>query len=253
MGIATVSIRNSLVCQDKLRSLQCHNIVERQFSDFLRQLILFVGQGFDINLELDNVRKAQIALYDRAANQLTRGTWTGAEVAGHGLTGVGSGASTITSSECVSDKCHEPRRSDLMHTQGKRLSYFLLSVWKGFVWSRACAGTLPAQFKQLMVYDHPLTKELWLGRAIPRDWLAPGEQVRHQSLSVFIYVCLFPSMRVPLFPRVFCYREPETKCLRLFRVGWVTDGWAGEAAGCPHTWWSHRPPHYWRFSRTLRS
>jgi hypothetical protein len=126
MGIATVSIRNSLVCQDKLRSLQCHNIVERQLSDFLRQLTLFVGQGFDINLELDNVRKAQIALYDRAANQLTRGTWTGAEVAGHGLTGVGSGASTITSSECVSDKCHEPRRSDLMHRERD----FLLSVWK---------------------------------------------------------------------------------------------------------------------------
>ena len=87
------------------------------------------------NLEKDNVHRAQIALYDRAANQLTRGTWTGAEVAGHGLSSVGSGASTVTSS------------------------------------------TIPGQFKQLIVYDHPTTKELWLGRATPRDWLAPGERV----------------------------------------------------------------------------
>ena len=77
---------------------------------------------YDSNLEKDNVHRAQIALYDRAANQLTRGTWTGAEVAGHGLSSVGSGASTVTSS------------------------------------------TIPGQFKQLIVYDHPTTKELWLGR-----------------------------------------------------------------------------------------
>eukprot|EP01051_Picozoa_sp_SAG22_P001015 SAG22_NODE_35_length_27276_cov_20.395849_3_plen_574_part_00 len=90
---------------------------------------------FTANLERDEPRKALIALFDRAANQLTRGTWTGAEVAGHGLTSVGSGASTVTS------------------------------------------DTLPGFFKQLFVYDHPLTQELWLGRALPRVWLAAGQQL----------------------------------------------------------------------------
>eukprot|EP01052_Picozoa_sp_SAG31_P032453 SAG31_NODE_3561_length_4122_cov_2.472036_2_plen_637_part_00 len=88
---------------------------------------------FSTNLQIDNVEKALIALFDRAANQLTRGTWTGAEVAGHGLTSVGSGASTVTS------------------------------------------DTIPPFFKQIFAYDHPLTNDLWLGRAIPRVWLTPGE------------------------------------------------------------------------------
>jgi hypothetical protein len=90
---------------------------------------------FPSNLVKDNVQKALIALFDRAANTLTRGTWTGAEVAGHGLTSVGSGASTITSS------------------------------------------TLPGFFKQLFCYDHPITQELWLGRAVPRAWLASGQRI----------------------------------------------------------------------------
>lgn len=90
---------------------------------------------FPSNLAKDNVQKALIALFDRAANQLTRGTWTGAEVAGHGLTSIGSGASTITS------------------------------------------DSLPGFFKQLFCYDHPITQELWLGRAVPRAWLAQGQRI----------------------------------------------------------------------------
>ena len=90
---------------------------------------------FGTNLLKDNIQRALIFFFDRAANQLTRGTWTGAEVAGHGLTSVGSGASTVTS------------------------------------------DTLPPFFKQLFVYDHPIKPELWIGRAIPREWLGAGQRV----------------------------------------------------------------------------
>jgi len=34
---------------------------------------------------------------------------------------------------------------------------------------------VPAYLKWMLVFEEPETKTLWLGKAVPRDWLAPGE------------------------------------------------------------------------------
>merc|ERR1712166_668366 len=41
--------------------------------------------------------------------------------------------------------------------------------------SSAGVNNVPLSIKWMLVFEEPETHTLWLGKAVPRDWLAPGE------------------------------------------------------------------------------
>ena len=92
------------------------------------------------NLNVDNPQAALATFFVTASRIMTRGTWTGAEIGGSGAQ-AGTGVSTVTSSNWATGLTHL------------------------FVFDQAERST------------YPYRRTLWLGKAIPRAWLIPGETI----------------------------------------------------------------------------
>jgi hypothetical protein len=91
-------------------------------------------------LTADHPAAAITTFYVTASRIMTRGTWTGSEIAGSGSQ-PGTGVSTVTSSSWATGLTHL-----FVFDQAERDRY-------------------------------PFYRTLWLGKAIPRAWLAPGETI----------------------------------------------------------------------------